>query len=542
MKKFKAILALVLVAALFVTLFAACAKTEEKPNTDAGKDTTTNTDTNKEPAKDNEDKAPADDEGGEPAVDPGEEALVPFDEEIELKIVLYDMRATGGDYGDPVEAYANSITKETLNVVCDYVWIGPGDWKSKVDVAISGGERFDVMNLSPMTRVSALYPQGLLTPLDEYIADYGAGVYELTKEYIGTYTFAGNIYGFPTVRNYCKNGYILMREDVLTELGMVEKAKNMTKWSDYEEILAAVKANYDGTYFGNGLSSINAADNMATGYNFSDAFPYDNMGDGTGTVFVDQNTGKVEVIQASDYYKLSCELNQSWFDKGYIWPDSALTTEFVDDVMKQGIIFSNICGSEHGVQVTKQNAYGFGIVVSQYCIGMVKTTQPVFTGICVPVTCEEPEASVAWINELYTNADLQMALIYGVPNEDYKIEAGEVVRLKDKGYLNVDFVLGNSLLLTPLQGNGADFYEVVKQINASAAKSKFLGFAIDTTGMDLWISQITAVTDQYAKSMVYGGYTEDLYNEYNAKLADAGVNDYAAAIQEQLDAWVAANK
>ena len=537
MKKFKAILALVLVAALFVTLFAACAQNSETPNTD-NTNTNTNTNTNND-ANTNTDTG-ADE--GETNVDAGEEALVPFDETRELKIVLYDMRATGGDFGQPVAEYANSITKETINVVAEYAWVGPGDWQSKVNVAISGGERFDVMNLSPVTRIGNLYPQGLVTPLDDYIADYGAGVYELTKDYIGTYTFAGNIYGFPTVRNYCKNGYILMRTDVLTELGLVEKANNMKSWNDYEEILAAVKANYDGVYFGTGLSTTNSADNLIAGDNFSDAFPFDSMGDGTATLFVDQATGKVEVIQASEYYEYSLKIMQRWFDAGYIWPDSAITTEFVDDVTKQGIIFSNICGSEHGVDVTKEAAYGFEIETVMFVNGMVKTTQPVFTGICVPITAEEPEAAVAWINELYTNSDLQHALIYGIPDDDYVIENGEVVRLKEKGYLNVDFVLGNSLLLTPLKGNGADFYEVVKQINASAPKSKFLGFSIDTTGMDLWISQITAVTDQYASEIIYGGYTEASYNDYVSKLEAAGVFDYAAAVQEQLDAWVAANK
>jgi len=534
MKKFKAILALVLVAALFVTLFAACATTEEKPNTD---NTNTNTNTNNGSG----DKAPGTDK--EVEIDTSEgEVLVPFEDEREIIVVLYDMRSTGGDYGDAVEEYANTITKETLNVVVDYRWINSGDWQSKATVALTGGERFDVMNLNPMARVTNLYPQGLLMDIKDYVADYGAEVYELTKDYVGTYMFQGGLYGFPTVRNYCKNGYILMRQDVLEELGMVEFAENMKTWGEYEEILAAVKANYDGVYFGHGLSSVNAADNLVSGYNFSDAFPYDNMGDGTGTVYVDQNTGKVEVIQASEYYELSTAINQDWFDKGYIWPDSALTTEFVDDVMKQGVIFSNICGSEHGVKVTKSTAYGFDIVVTQFVTGMVKTTQPVFTGITVPITCEEPEAAVAWINELYTNPDLQMALVYGVPEDDYVVENGEVVRLKEKGYLNVDFVLGNSLLLTPLKGNGADFYDVVGQINASAAKSKFLGFSIDTTGMDLWISQISAVTDQYSKSMSYGGRTPELLAEYNAKLVEAGVNDYAAAIQEQLDAWIAANK
>jgi len=535
MKKAKTLLALLLVAALFVTLFAACAKDTEQPNTDAGGKDSSNTDTNKTH------DANADQDSDTPAPG-GDEALVPFEDLVEIKVVLYDMRSTGGDFGDAVEAYANTITEETLNVKVDYIWVGPGDWQSKAVVALSGGERFDVMNVNPNSRVGTLYPQGLLMDIKDYIPDYAAEAYELTKDYIGTYSFQGGIYGFPTVRNYCKNGYILMREDVLTELGLVEQAEAMESWEDYAAILEAVKQNYDGVYFGTGLSSPTSADNLISGTNFSDAFPFDSMGDGTGTVFVDQNTGKVTVIQSSEYYKNTLGVMKSWWDAGYIWPDSPITTEFVDDVMKQGIIFSNICGSEHGVKVTKSTAYGFPIVVKQFVTGMVKTTQPVFTGVSVPVTCEEPEAAVAWINELYTNPDLQMALVYGVPNDDYVVENGEVVRLKEKGYLNVDFVLGNSLLLTPLKGNGADFYDVVGQINASAAKSKYLGFSIDTTGMDLWISQISAVTDQYAADLSYGGYTADALADYISKLDDAGVNDYAAAIQEQLDAWVAANK
>ncbi len=530
MKKFKAILALILVACLFVTLFAACADSSEDNTTNNTDSNTTNTDTN----------APAD--NGDESADGGDEALVPFDEEVEIKVVLYDMRSTGSDYGDAVEAYANTITKQTLNVIVDYVWVNSGDWASKVNVAISGGERFDVINLNPNARVTALYPQGLLMPIDEYVADYGAGAYELTRDYIGTYTFGGELYGFPTVRNYCKNGYILMRTDVLEELGLVEKAENMTSWSEYEEILEAVKQNYEGVYYGNGLSSTNAADNNIKGDSFADAFPADNMGEPAGVIYADQDTGKVVVAQKHENYEIFAKTMKRWNDNGYIWPDSAITTEFVDDVMKRGVIFSNVCGSEHGVEVTKESAYGFDITVVQYVTGMVKTNQPVFTGIGVPVTCEEPEAAVAWINELYTNEALQMALIYGEPEVDYTIENGEVIRLKEKGYLNVDFVLGNSLLLTPLKGNGADFYEVVGQINASATKSKYLGFILDTGDLDLVISQITAVTDQYAKEFTYGGYTPELLAEYRAKLTEAGVDDYAAAAQAQLDAWVAANK
>ena len=549
MKKVKAILALILVACLFVTLFAACAKNEPTyTNTNKEQNTNTNTSTNTNTEnKDtgSEDKAPADDEGEEPAVDPGEESLVPFEEEISLKIVFYDMRGKGGDYGDGVEAYANNITKETLNVVCDYIWIGPGDWKSKAEVALSSGERFDVMNLSPMTRVAALYPQGLVMAIDEYIEDYGSAVYELTKEYIGTYTFDGNIYGFPTLRNYCKNGYILMRTDMLEEMGLVEQAKAIDSWSDYDAILKAVKENYTDKgvgIFGVGSSTIASTDYFCTGDSFDTFYTVDNLGDSLSNgVMYAETDGVVRLYQESASYKNVLEWNQKWFDAGYLWPESAITSEFVDDVMKQGLIFSNICGSETGVEITKEGAYGFDITVVNTCIGMIKTSQPVFTGICVPITCEEPEAAVAWINELYTNSDLMNTLVCGIEGTDYNIVEGEVVRTENAGYLNVDFVLGNNTILTPLKGNGADFYDIVRETNAKADKSRYLGFVLNTAEMDLLISQLSAVGDQYAKTMIYGGYTEASLADYIDKLEDAGVRDYIAAAQEQLDAWLASH-
>lgn len=531
-KKMKMILALVLVACLCLALFAACAKTEEP----ASNNPSTSTDKPADTSKPADTDKPA--ETDKPAAE--SKGLVPFEDERELVVVLYDMRATGEDYGDPVEEYCNGITKETLNVVCDYQWVIPGNWANKVDVGLSSGERIDVLNLNPMTRASKYYPTGQLMRLNEYIEDYAPEAYELTKEYIGTYTFDGNIVGFPTVRNYCKNGYVLMRTDVLEELGMVDKALNMTTWTEFEEILQAVKENYEGVYAPIGMSSPASADNFAPGENFSDCFPYDNMGDSVGVLYADQESGKVKFIQEEEVYQYNLRRLQRWWDNGWMWQESAFTTEFVDVVMSRNVLFCNICGSEYGVEATKETAYGFDLTVTQFVTGMVKTNQPTFTGIAVPITAEEPEAAVAFINELYTNPDLAMALVYGVPGKDYNIENGEVVRTPDAGFLSIDFVLGNNYLLKPLQGTGPDFYEVVKQINATADKSKFLGFNITTTDMDMWLSQISTVTDQYNKSIMYGGFSDEVMAEYIGKLEQAGVRDYQAAAQEQLDAFVAA--
>ena len=75
----------------------------------------------------------------------------------------------------------------------------------------------------------------------------------------------------------------------------------------------------------------------------------------------------------------------------------------------------------------------------------------------------------------------------------------------------------------------------------NAKTSPYLGLSIDTSSLDMYIGQITAVNDQYVKSLTCGAYTKESYEEYLTKLDAAGVQDYLGAFQEQLDAWLAAN-
>lgn len=520
MKKWKAILSLVLVLCLFTAMFAACAKTPE-PDT-------------KQPSGSDAQKPDT------PSPDDGDDGEI---EMTDLIFYMYDMRSTGGDYGEPINDAVNEMLAP-MGIHMKINWVGPGDWSSKVNMALSGGERIDVVNLNPTpgSRVNNLFPQGLLMDITEYMNEYAPDTLELMKDYIGTYSYGGKIYGVPTLRNYCKNGYILMRVDILEELNLLDTAKEIKSWSEFEEILDAVYQNYTAQGKGMwpiGLSSVTSTDFQCTGDSFDTYYPFDNLGDSLA-VLHNNDEGKVSLYQETDGYRFACETNARWASKGYIWPDSEVTTEFVDEIMKQNILFSNICGSEYGVQTTKSNAYGFDVIAVNTNIGMVKTAQPQFTGIAVPITAEEPEAAVKFINELYTNADLMNLLIWGREGEEYTVQDGQVVSAEGPHYLSVDFVLGNATLLTPLMGNGADFYDKVREINETATKSPFLGFAFDTGELALVMSQITAVTDQYAKHMIYGGYTPEKLEEYIAKLNEAGVQDYLAEAQKQLDAWRAA--
>ena len=144
MKKWKAVLALLLVAALCLALFAACAKTETpaKPAAPAKTDTTpAKTD---EPAKTEE---PAKTDEPAPADEPEQEKSLVFEEgEVrDFKMVYFDLRMVAGDHGERVQDAINEyiVPKYGLRIDLDYYTIG--DWMTKIMVALAGGERVDFM-------------------------------------------------------------------------------------------------------------------------------------------------------------------------------------------------------------------------------------------------------------------------------------------------------------------------------------------------------------------------------------------------------------
>ncbi|MBR6425683.1 MAG: DUF3502 domain-containing protein, partial [Oscillospiraceae bacterium] len=84
-----------------------------------------------------------------------------------------------------------------------------------------------------------------------------------------------------------------------------------------------------------------------------------------------------------------------------------------------------------------------------------------------------------------------------------------------------------------------DFREVSARENETAPVSPYMGFTMNTSDLDTLIGTISAVNDEYWPRLNSGMYTEDLMNDYLAKLQTAGVDDYIAAAQAQLDAFLA---
>ncbi|MBO6054685.1 MAG: extracellular solute-binding protein [Oscillospiraceae bacterium] len=501
MKKAKLLLTLVLIAAMVLAMFAACAK-------DGGSD--------------------------RPAGTPDTQ-----EELATIKMVIFDFNSSGVDHKDRIQEAINAISVPAINVQADILFLNMGDFASKVQSSIAGGEQIDLMTASIMNNASTLYQAGMLRDITEELKTYAPGALEVVGDAVKTYTWDGKIYGLPTQRNLLTCRWIIMNKDVLDELSLTEQAQNMKTWTEYEQILTAVKdgKQADGMYplISNSGAVFQGA--LFTGDELTSE-SYDTLGDRAGIVYASQE-GKISLLQETESWIYTAKKAAEWNEKGLIYPDSIINTTLSgNDLLNQGVDFSLICSSEYGVE--NSGNYQMPVVAKQISDPILMTSSLTMWGMAVPVTAEEPEAACKFLNLMYTSPELMNVMVNGQEGKDYELVNGEVSPL-EKGYRGGNFIMGNNLLLTPALGQGADFNETVKAKMAEMKNSRFLGFTIDASDLNLLIANMSAVNDQYRSSMTGGDYTDALYEEYMSKLQAAGAQEYLDAVQTQLDAWLAAN-
>lgn len=465
----------------------------------------------------------------------------------EIDFFIYDLRGFGANAG-PIEALVNELTKESVNVTAKFTWLGAADYVTQLGLAIGGNEPYDLCTIMPRpgANFTTLSSNGQLTDITDLLPEYGAEMLDLTADYIGAYKIEGRTYGVPTLRNYASSVYIVMRKDILDQIGMTEKARNMKTFTEFTEILKAVDEKTDVPPIA-GNKNISYQTGMISGEDsFDQTILFDNMSDLINVVFTDGD-GKISLLPENELFKKQMLRVKGWYDAGLVYKDSMITEEHVDTLMKGGVTFSSIQTSEIGVENAKREATGYELVVVEIATNVLSSNFINKFGTGVPITADEPEAAVAWLNELYTDPRVENLLVWGEEGVDYVVNNGEAdyppnIDAKSVRFHQADFVYGNFFNAHPWKGNGADFRQRAMDALKAAPVSPYLGFTPDMAELANQIAAITAVNDTYTPRIYTGAFSETDYTEYIAALKTAGVEEYLAEIQEQLDAWIAANK
>lgn len=530
--------ALVLAVSLGAGLLSGCGSTEEDVST---------------PDNSQESQEPEADTGeGE---EQGEEETPADDGEVtEIKVALMSLSPVDTAAGERIEARLNEMLLEQLNIQADITWYPASDYLSQVPMAIQAGEQLDLMMVIPVAPCTypAFMQQGQLMDITDELNEYGPDIVAaLGEDGLAATTQDGRIYGVGGIQAMFGGQAIVMRKDALDAAGMTELAETMTTWDEFEQVLDAVVNNTDFA----GLVNTDANGNVLTplpymngGDSFSESIWVDNAGDADGLVYVDPNTDKVECYYYNEEYYKTLKRTKDYYDKGYIYRDAAISEEFSQSLLRNGVGFAMVNAIESGYVSSLNASVGTETVVRMLTESEKSTTTYTKFGFAVPVTAREPEAAIKMLNLLYTSNEFLDTLVWGeegidwVKKDDGTATYPEGVTADTAQYHMADFLYGNRLAVTPWEGDGADIRQVQQEENANVKASKYLGLNLDATPVSTQVTACQNTVMQY-KSQLTTGTVSDVdatYQEFKNALEAAGINEVIAEYQSQLDAWLAA--
>ncbi len=520
------LVALMLCAAMVMTALTGCGGTEENVEESAATDSTDSADT----ADSEEDSEPA-----------------------EIVVALMCLSPMSEDQTQHVEDKLNEILEEKVNVHADFQWYDASTYASAIPMMISANEQIDLMMFTPNVIVGyqSFMTQNQLVDITDYMDEYGQDIKNVLGDYLTATSKEGRIYGVGNNTSLYASAKICMRKDVLDDLGLTEKAQNMTTWSEFEDILKEVTANTDLKGLVNSDADgtvMSSQPYMFGGDSFSDAYSVDCGGDSYQYVYIDEDSDQVKCYFDSDDWKASILRVKDFYDEGLIYKDAATAQDYADTLIKNGVGFAEVKGSELGVEASYEAATGYEPVVVDITDAKVTTKSFTKFGFAVPVTAEEPAAAVKVLNLMYSDQEFIDTLVWGVEGVDWVLNDDGLATYPDGvtsdtvQYHTADFLYGDRLQVTPWEGSDVDIREQQNETNQTMEQSKYLGFSVDSTDVSSEITAVNNVWKTYYPQLVSGNAedVEATYQEFIDKLYAAGMQTVLDTYQAQLDEWLAA--
>lgn len=441
-----------------------------------------------------------------------------------------------------VQDELNKLTKEKINATVKLLPIGIGAWNQQMNLMLTSNEKLDLI----VTGSSATFgyaPQvakGQLLPLNDLLEQYGQDIKAAVGEdFINASSIGGKIYGVPSIRDLAVNYGVLIRKDLADKYGI--DAAKINSLDALEDMMKTLKENEpDMAAIAPGSAGQSIADYL---------LKLDKLGDGYGVLL---NNGQddlkvVNYYETPEYAELLKRI-RGWYQAGYILKDAATNKESIADLIKAGRTAAYVANIKPGIEMQESRIVGTPIVKGEITAPVAKTETVTNIMWAIPRNATSPEASMKFLNLMYSDKDVINLLDWGVEGKHYvKTDQENIIKYPDgvdannSGYNpNTGWLFGNQFMSYSFEGDDPDIWKVTDEFNKNATKSKALGFTFDSASVKTEFASVTNVLNQYKLGLETGTLDPDkTLPDFIAKLKAAGIDRIIAEKQKQLDAWAA---
>ena len=521
----KSVLAAILAAHLGALAFASC-----------GGETTTDSSTSGTESSTSSTDSTASTESGDTATDGA------------YQITMAYLGTEQPDQAEVMQAISD-LTMEELGMSFEGIALGLGDFRDKLRLMLTGGDKLDVI-FTFADQASAYVSQNLVLNLLDWngtnlMEEYGQGIIEAVGEeqaYGGQIN--GVLYGIPSQKEAMGTAGIVMRKDIVDELGI-----DYENWNSYEDLYDTFAQVHEA----HPELNVVVGNNMVTKF-----YPFDSLNDSLGVLMMDDPdnlTLDVVNLFETDFYMNQAKIINEWYNNGWVMLDAATTTETTASLMKAGSAFCYFSPIKPGFlaqeeattarELVTQVLYPEWDIIGSYNINFVNWG--------IAHQCEDPVKAMQFLNFAFTNGEFNDLLNFGIEGKHYvNMEGSDVMVTYPEGvdaascgyHLAMGWANPNQFVGSIWEGNPEDVWQQYKDCNAASVWSKAYGFIPDTSATEVANMQtaLTNVYNTYQKSIECGAVDpETIIAQMNSELYAAGLQEYMDEKQRQLIEWASAN-
>lgn len=463
-----------------------------------------------------------------------------------------------------VEEAINAISVPEIGVSVTLVPIAGWDLATTSSLEITSGNKLDLMCVlamgSGLDNIGNYAGKNMLTPLDELYDTYGQDIDSCIGELKQLGYYGGTLYGVPV--NYLAGvggGYVV-RTDLMNELGFNFEEGKLYTLEDLEPMFAAYKEKY-----GNGhyvIAAYDQADPMQA------IVTVDMIGDGSTGAMMNAGIDNMEIVNVfeTDAYADYTNTARAWYQAGYFNPDVATITDSWTQLIATGTYlgaFTTFNGSD-GLdgKPSWENSSGYELTAIKIAEDAATTQIASYAIWTIPVTCENPEKTMQFLNLLYQDRelgdDIDSLLAAGIEGETYQIlesvgGSKAIIAYADGvDYMSSPFeqtvpIYGNQFTVPKMAPLTADIYDKFISYNKDLADagrySQAFGYVFDATSVSAEKAAVQNVITQYRPLLAFGVVDPaEVLPEFQQALKDAGIDTVIAENQRQLDEWAALKK
>ncbi len=429
-----------------------------------------------------------------------------------------------------------------------------GSYTDKVNLMLASGESCDILFntawLAP-SHDSLLVNGAILGLTEEQLQTNAPEAYNtLPKAAWDALKVDGKYTAIPNNGVFYKDFGARIRADLMAKYN-VDPA-SLKKTSDLTSLFEQIKANGDTRYIfsRSDNSSIPSIVFMAEMAGFDIQSPQDV---GVAVRYDDQDLKAFNLYDTPEF-RDAMDLVYQWNQAGFIDPDVEADSNAFQAAWNNGIYASTQLGTispgneitdNIGINPDKQMA-----IVSLTPDRFMSTAAIAANMNSICTSSKNPELALQVLNAFgWEDENMYNTLTWGIEGKQW-VWADQANKVIGDGPNKADYntqspwMFGNTLLSYYVDPKLAELKvnDSVDKLNKEAAASVALGFTFNSEQVKNEIAQVTAVVKEVGYPLMNGDIDPTTgVDDFNKKLDAAGMGKIVAEMQNQLDAWNAAN-